>query len=185
VKVSKLEIIYFGGGCFWCIEAIFSRLRGVESVISGYAGGRRPNPSYEQVTTGVTGHAEVVEVKFDSDQVSLEQLLEVFWATHDPTSLNRQGADEGTQYRSIILTTSEEQQEQTEKSKLELQNTLSSHTPVVTEIEPLTEFYTAEQYHQKYYDRQPNAPYCSFVIGPKLEKLEAKFAHLLKAEYSS
>jgi len=177
---KKLEFAYFGGGCFWCTEAIFSRLRGVEAVTSGYAGGRRANPNYVQVSTGVTGHAEVVQVEFDPRVVSFDQLLEVFWATHDPTTLNRQGADEGTQYRSIILTTSSDQQVQAEESKEAVNASSTYADPVVTEIELLEQFYTAEEYHQKYYDRQPDAGYCSFVIGPKLEKLEAQFSHLLK-----
>lgn len=177
---NSVETAYFGGGCFWCTEAIFSRLRGVKKVISGYAGGRRPDPNYEQVSTGVTGHAEVVKVEFYPSVITYEQLLAVFWATHDPTSLNRQGADEGTQYRSIILTTSSEQQTQAERLKDALQNSDEVDKPVVTEIEPLQEFYTAEEYHQRYYERQPDAPYCSFVISPKLEKLENRFAHLLK-----
>lgn len=177
---NNLETAYFGGGCFWCTEAIFSRLRGVESVTSGYAGGRRPHPNYEQVSTGVTGHAEVVQVEYDPNRISYEQLLSVFWATHDPTSLNRQGADEGTQYRSIILITSDEQHSQAERSKGVLQKSGEFEGPIVTEIVPVDEFYTAEEYHQRYYERQPDALYCSFVIGPKLQKLESKFAALLK-----
>jgi len=177
---NNLQTAYFGGGCFWCTEAIFSRLSGVESVTSGYAGGRRANPNYEQVSTGVTGHAEVVRVKYDPSVVFYKQLLEVFWATHDPTTLNRQGADEGTQYRSIILTSSPEQLSVAEQSKRELEASGKYPDPVVTEIEPLETFYTAEEYHQRYYELQPNAGYCSFVIGPKIEKLESLFSHLLK-----
>lgn len=177
---NNLQTAYFGGGCFWCTEAIFSRLEGIESVTSGYTGGRRPNPNYDQVSTGMTGHAEVVQVEFDPAVVSYEQLLEVFWATHDPTTLNRQGADEGTQYRSIIVTTTPEQFSLAEKSKQELEASGKYPDPVVTEIEALDTFYTAEEYHQRYYELKPNAGYCSFVIGPKIEKLEAQFSHLLK-----
>lgn len=178
--MSKSEVAIFGGGCFWCTEAIFSRLRGVTKVVSGYAGGKRAQPTYEQVSTGTTGHAEVVQITYDPQIISYKQLLEIFWATHDPTSVNKQGADVGTQYRSIIFTTTAKQQTEAEQSLLALQNKRKTGSPIVTEILPLEMFYTAESYHQKYYDRQPNAPYCSFVIGPKLRKLEEQFAQLLK-----
>ena len=164
----------FGGGCFWCTEAAFERLDGVKEVVSGYAGGTVPNPTYEAVCSGKTGHAEVIQVTYDPDRVSYEQLLELFWQVHDPTTLNRQGADTGTQYRSIILYHNDSQRDQAERSKAEAQKNFSG--PIVTEIVPLKTFYKAEGYHQDYFENNPNAPYCIFVIKPKLNSLEKKEA---------
>jgi peptide-methionine (S)-S-oxide reductase len=169
---NKTELADFGGGCFWCMEAVFERLPGVISVTSGFAGGTTENPTYQQVCTETTGHAEVTEIEFDPAKISYDKLLEVFWQAHDPTTLNRQGADEGTSYRSIILYRDKQQQLLAEKSKLEAQKNF--HHPIVTEIVPLKKFYKAEDYHQEYYDNNPNQGYCQVVIAPKLEKLEKK-----------
>lgn len=159
-----------GGGCFWCLEAVFEKLKGVSDVTSGYAGGARKNPSYEQVCSGGTGHAEVVQITFDPSQISYSDLLEVFWEIHDPTTLNRQGNDVGTQYRSVIFYHDDQQKEIAEKSKTAAASKFSS--PIVTEIQPLPEFYPAEKYHQDYYRQNPFQPYCMIVISPKLKKLE-------------
>src|SRR5580658_5261647 len=172
MNTNTTEIADFGGGCFWCMEAVFERLPGVISVTSGFAGGTTENPTYEQVCTETTGHAEVTEIVFDPAKISYEQLLGVFWQAHDPTTLNRQGADEGTSYRSIILYRDKKQQLEAEKSKLAAQQNFRN--PIVTEIVPLKKFYPAEDYHQKYYDNNSNAPYCRAVITPKLDKLEKK-----------
>jgi peptide-methionine (S)-S-oxide reductase len=158
-----------GGGCFWCIEAVYERIEGVKSVVSGYAGGTKPDPTYEQVCTGTTGHAEVVEIEFDPAVISYERILEIFWKAHDPTSLNRQGADVGTQYRSIILYRDEAQRAAAEKSRSQAAGQFERR--IVTEIVPLKAFYRAEQYHQDYYANNPYAGYCTFVIRPKLQKL--------------
>jgi len=160
----------FGAGCFWCVEAVFERLPGVQSVMAGYAGGTKPNPTYEEVCTGRTGHAEVAQITFDPSKISYERLLEVFWEAHDPTTLNRQGADAGTQYRSAIFYHNEKQKLAAEKSKRDAQKMFDD--PIVTEIQPLTNFYPAENYHQDYFRNNPNAPYCVFVIKPKLKKLK-------------
>jgi peptide-methionine (S)-S-oxide reductase len=162
----------FGGGCFWCMEAVFERIDGVKSVTSGYAGGTMPDPSYRQVCNEDTGHAEVIQIEFDPAKVSYEKLLEVFWAAHDPTTLNRQGADVGSQYRSIILYSDEAQKTAAEKSRAEAQKEFGGK--VVTEIKPLTKFYSAEGYHQDYYRNNTRAPYCAMVITPKLKKLKEK-----------
>src|SRR5471030_962567 len=167
---NKTEVADFGGGCFWCMEAVFERLPGVVSVTSGFAGGTTENPTYQQVCTETTGHAEVTEIEFDIAKISYAKLLEVFWQAHDPTTLNRQGADEGTSYRSIILYRDEKQKLLAEKSKLAAQQDFKH--PIVTEIVPLKKFYKAEDYHQEYYDNNSNAGYCQIVIAPKLEKLE-------------
>jgi len=172
MNTNKTEIADFGGGCFWCMEAVFERLPGVISVTSGFAGGTTENPTYEQVCTETTGHAEVTEIEFDPAKISYDRLLEVFWQAHDPTTLNRQGEDEGTSYRSIILYRDKKQQLLAEKSKLEAQKDFKH--PIVTEIVPLKKFYKAEDYHQQYFDNNSNAPYCQVVIAPKLEKLEKK-----------
>ena len=172
MNTNKTEIADLGGGCFWCMEAVFERLPGVISVTSGFAGGATENPTYEQVCTETTGHAEVTEIEFDPAKISYARLLEVFWQAHDPTTLNRQGADEGTSYRSIILCRDEKQKLEAEKSKLEAQKNF--HNPIVTEIVPLKKFYKAETYHQQYFDNNPNQGYCRVVIAPKLEKLEKK-----------
>lgn len=172
------ELATFGGGCFWCLEAVFERLEGVRAVTSGYAGGKTENPTYPQVCTGDTGHAEVVQIEFDPQTVSYEKLLSVFWEAHDPTTLNRQGADVGTQYRSIILYHSDAQRRAAEQSKLAAQGKFAR--PIVTEIVPLTKFYPAEAYHQDYFRKNPNAPYCQVVIRPKLQKVEQ--SGVLKSE---
>ena len=172
MNTNKTEIADFGGGCFWCMEAVFERLPGVLTVTSGYAGGHTANPTYKQVCTGTTGHAEITEIKFDPAKISYDRLLEVFWQAHDPTTLNRQGADEGTQYRSIILYHDENQKRMAEESKKRAQ--ADFRHPIVTEIVPMKTFYPAEDYHQQYFDNNSNAPYCQVVIAPKLEKLEKK-----------
>ena len=172
MSTKKTEIADLGGGCFWCMEAVFERLPGVISVTSGFAGGTTENPTYQQVCTETTGHAEVTEIAFDPAKISYDKLLEVFWQVHDPTTLNRQGADEGTSYRSIILYRDEKQKLEAEKSKLAAQ--ANFRNPIVTEIVPLKKFWKAEDYHQEYYDNNSNAPYCQVVIAPKLEKLEKK-----------
>ena len=158
-----------GGGCFWCLDAIFSTLKGVKNVKTGYAGGRRKNPTYEQVCTGVTGHAEVVCVEFDRSEISYREILDVFFKIHDPTQLNRQGNDVGTQYRSVILYTDEEQKNIAMKKLEELKK---AGVDAVTEVKRLDEFYEAEEYHQKYFFKNPEAPYCMYVIYPKLEKFK-------------
>ncbi|HTY36834.1 MAG TPA: peptide-methionine (S)-S-oxide reductase MsrA [Bacteroidota bacterium] len=165
-----MEKATFGAGCFWCVEAIFERLDGVSSVVAGYAGGTKRNPTYEEVCTGETGHAEVAQITFDPAKISYERLLEVFWEAHDPTTLNRQGADVGTQYRSVIFYHDANQKAAAEKSLAAAQKQFDS--PIVTEIEPLKEFFPAENYHQDYYKNHTNAPYCVFVIKPKLKKLK-------------
>jgi len=167
---SKTQQATFGGGCFWCFDAIFKTEDGVKKVTSGYAGGKTSNPTYEQVCAGATGHAEVVQIEFDPAKVSYEQLLDLFWRAHDPTTLNRQGADHGTQYRSIILYHNEAQKQAAEKSKHKAAGQFKD--PIVTEIISLKEFYSAEGYHQDYYKNNPRAPYCTMVIHPKLEKLK-------------
>jgi peptide-methionine (S)-S-oxide reductase len=169
---NQTEIADLGGGCFWCMEAVFERLPGVIAVTSGFAGGTTENPTYRDVCSETTGHAEVTEIEFDPAKISYDQLLNVFWQAHDPTTLNRQGADEGTSYRSIILYRDKKQQLLAEKSKLEAQKNFSS--PIVTEIVPLKKFYKAEDYHQQYYDNNSSQGYCQVVIAPKLEKLEKK-----------
>lgn len=172
MDTNKTEIADFGGGCFWCMEAVFERVPGVISVTSGFAGGTTPDPTYEQVCTETTGHAEVTEIVFDPSKVTYAQLLNVFWQAHDPTTLNRQGADIGTSYRSIILYRDKKQQLEAEQSKLVAQQNFKN--PIVTDIVPLKKFYPAEDYHQKYYDNNENAGYCQIVIAPKLDKLESK-----------
>jgi peptide-methionine (S)-S-oxide reductase len=162
-----------GGGCFWCLEAIFERIDGVVEVVSGYAGGTKPNPTYEQVCTGTTGHAEVVQVRFDPKRISYAGLLEVFFKAHDPTTPDRQGADVGTQYRSIILTEGEEQRKAAEAARKKAQKDWKD--PIVTEIVPLKTFFRAEDYHQDYYDNNRTAGYCRVVISPKLQKLKLPF----------
>ena len=169
---NTTELATFGGGCFWCIEAVFERLDGVKSVTSGYAGGKKENPTYKEICSDTTGHAEVVQVEYDPKKVSYENLLDLFWQAHDPTTKDRQGADVGSQYRSIILYHNETQKAAAEKSK----KAVAAHfrAPIVTEIVPLTKFYKAEAYHQDYFRNNPRAPYCAVVIRPKLEKLKPK-----------
>jgi methionine-S-sulfoxide reductase len=171
-KSNNHETIVLGGGCFWCTEALLNTLEGVVRATPGYAGGFTLDPTYRQVCDGATGHAEVVEVEYDPEIISLEDLLDVFFATHDPTSLNRQGADVGTQYRSIVLYNSPEQKEKVEKVIGWLAKDYSM--PIVTEVKKLERFYPAEDYHQKYFERNPNQPYCRAVISPKLAKLRKK-----------
>lgn len=172
-----MQTAVFGGGCFWCTEAIFQNLKGVLSVLPGYSGGHVPNPTYEQVCAGDTGHIEVTKIEFDPAVISYEVLLEVFFATHDPTSMDRQGDDVGVQYRSVIFYTSEEQKRQAEEFIKKIQKDYS--TPLVTQILPLDKFYEAENYHQNYFNNNPNKPYCQAVISPKLKKFREKFAYLL------
>jgi peptide-methionine (S)-S-oxide reductase len=171
-STNHLEVATLGGGCFWCTEAVFQMLPGVKSVTSGYAGGTKENPSYKEVCTGTTGHAEVIQIKYDPSVVSYEKVLATFWEAHDPTSLDRQGPDAGTQYRSIILYSSEAQRLAAEKSKAEAQKHFRQR--IVTQIVPLNKFYPAEDYHQDYYRANPNQPYCRAVIQPKVEKFEKK-----------
>jgi len=173
----------FANGCFWCTEAIFARLNGVKSVVPGYSGGIVENPSYEQVCAGITGHAEVAQIEFDPNVISYEKLLDVFWHTHDPTTLNRQVNDVGTQYRSAIFHHNDEQKQIAEKSKKELEDRHVFGDPIVTEIVPLIKFYPAEDYHKKYYDQNKNAPYCRFVIDPKVEKMLKQYGDELKSEF--
>ncbi len=177
---QKQEIATLGGGCFWCLEAVFQELRGVEQVVSGYAGGHQPNPTYEQVLTGRTGHAEVVQVTFDPSQLSYRDLLRVFFTVHDPTTPNRQGADVGPQYRSIILTHSPEQERTAQEVMAEVEKSGVWDRPLVTERVPFQAFYPAEEYHQNYYRRNPHAGYCQVVIAPKVAKLRAHFMDRLK-----
>ncbi len=172
--------ITFGSGCFWCTEAFFQRLQGVTQVKSGYSGGNTIDPTYEEVCSGTTGHAEVVQVDYDTDIISFEELLQVFWKTHDPTTLNRQGNDVGTQYRSAIFYHDEEQRKLAEHYKEELNNSDAWKDPIVTEIAPFTTFYPAENYHDDYFNRNGHQPYCSFVVAPKVKKFEQVFKEKLK-----
>jgi peptide-methionine (S)-S-oxide reductase len=175
------ETAVFGGGCFWCIEAVFNRLAGVESARSGYMGGHVHNPTYRQVCAGDTGHVEVVQLRFDPNIISYRDLLDVFFAVHDPTTLNRQGNDVGEQYRSVIFYGSEEQKEAAEETIAALNASKAFPEPVVTAVEPASTFYVAEGYHQEYYDNNRNQPYCQFIIAPKVVKLEKKFREKLRA----
>lgn len=177
---SQYDTITLGAGCFWCVEAVMQQLNGVQSVTSGYSGGKIANPTYREVSSGLTGHAEVVQLVYDPKVVTLAQLLEVFFKTHDPTTLNRQGADVGTQYRSVVFYHNEEQKAQTEKIITLLEKEKIWNQPIVTEISPYKNFYKAESYHQDYYDQNQNQPYCRFVIVPKLEKFNKLFSDLKK-----
>lgn len=174
-----MEKAVFGGGCFWCTEAVFKMLKGVSEVYPGYAGGTVPNPTYEQVCTGDTGHAEVVVVEYDPTLISYKDLMTVFFSSHNPTEKNKQGVDIGTQYRSVIFYTTEKQKEEAEKY-IELLGIMDDGRPIVTTVEPLTEFYKAESYHKDYYTNHSSAGYCQLVIEPKLEKVRERFAELLK-----
>ena len=176
---KKIDITTLGAGCFWCIEAVFQNLKGVQSVVSGYTGGQVENPTYEQICTGTTGHAEVAQIIFDPEIISFEDLLYVFWRTHDPTTLNRQGADVGTQYRSAIFYDSEEQKKVAEKSKAKTDASDLWPDPIVTEISQSDKFYNAEEYHQDYYKLNPNQPYCRLIIDPKIRNLKKEFADKL------
>ena len=176
---SKLQQVTFASGCFWCTEAMFGRLKGVKSVQSGYSGGQLANPSYEQIGTGMTGHAEVVQVTYDPAEIEFSDLLRVFWQTHDPTTLNRQGHDVGTQYRSAVFYHTDEQQKLAEEYKQQLDAAGTFGKPIVTEITPFKAFYAAEKYHQDYFNQNPSQRYCEYVIRPKVEKFKQEFAELL------
>jgi len=178
----KLDTATFGTGCFWCTEAIFQQLEGVEKVTSGYSGGSVPNPTYEQVCSKTTGHAECLNIMYDPKKISFDELLEVFWQTHDPTTLNRQGADVGTQYRSVVFYHNEEQRAKTAKYKAELDKSGAFDKPIVTSLEPFTVFYAAEEEHQNYYNNNGSQGYCQFVIRPKVEKFEKVFKSKLKKQ---
>ncbi|MFX0065170.1 MAG: peptide-methionine (S)-S-oxide reductase MsrA [Candidatus Hermodarchaeota archaeon] len=173
-SIATRDVITLGGGCFWCTEAVFSKLKGIEKVESGYSGGNLPNPNYNQVSSGKTGHAEVVQITFDPDVISLREILDIFFASHDPTTLNRQGADVGSQYRSIIFYHRKEQKELAEQVIKQINADKVWSAPVVTQVEPFKAFYRAEDYHQDYFKRNPDEPYCRLVIAPKLAKLEKK-----------
>ncbi len=175
---EKHEIVAFGGGCFWCTEAVFSELRGVTSVMPGYTGGEIKDPTYDQVCSGTSGHAEVIRIEFDPSHITFNDLLTVFFATHDPTTLNRQGSDVGTQYRSSIFYTTQAQQQEAEVFIADLND--GSEKKIVTELAQLGEFYPAEEWHREYYFKNSDTPYCQLIISPKLEKLQAKYSQLLK-----
>ena len=177
----KFETATFGAGCFWCVEAVFLQLNGVNKVISGYTGGSTKNPDYRSVCTGTTGHAEVVQIEFDPQVISFKELLEVFWHTHDPTTLNKQGNDTGTQYRSAIYYHSETQRSIAEESKVKTDKSELWNDPIVTEITPIGVFYPAEDYHQNYFELNPTQPYCQFVIHPKMKKFTKDFEDKLKS----
>jgi peptide-methionine (S)-S-oxide reductase len=177
--LSMTESIVFGGGCFWCTEAVFTMLKGVKSAVPGYSGGSVENPSYEQVSMGNTGHIEVVKIEYDLDQIALEELLQVFFETHDPTTPNRQGNDVGPQYHSAIFYTTDRQREKAEHYVKMIAGKYTK--PIVTTIAPLKNFYVAEDYHQQYYEHHKDAPYCQLVIDPKVEKVQEKFKDLLKS----
>ena len=174
------QIATLAGGCFWCTEAIFRRLKGVIDVTSGYTGGSEDNPSYEQVSTGETGHAETIQIKFNPELISYEKILEVFWHLIDPTTLNKQGADEGSQYRSVIFYADEDQREIAEESKKKTEQSKTYQDPIVTTIEPLVSFYPAEDYHQNFYYKNKYSSYCQLIINPKLEKLIKDFKDQIK-----
>ncbi len=180
IMSNSIDTAIFASGCFWCTEAIFQELNGVEKVESGYIGGENPNPTYEEVCTGNTGHAEATRIYYNPEIINFKELLEVFWKTHDPTTLNRQGNDVGTQYRSGIFYLSEEQKDLAEEYKQKLDEAGIYESPIVTEITPASEFFVAENYHQNYYNQNGNQPYCSFVITPKVEKFKKVFEDKLK-----
>jgi peptide-methionine (S)-S-oxide reductase len=180
IMKDGLALATFGSGCFWCTEAVFQRVTGVEQVLSGYMGGRVKNPTYKEVTTGQTGHAEVIQLTYDPQKITYDELLEIFWGTHDPTTLNRQGADVGTQYRSVVFYHSEDQKKLAEGYKTKLNESGAFDDPIVTEISPAGDFYVAEDYHQNYFNLNSNVPYCTYVIQPKLEKFKKVFANKLK-----
>lgn len=177
----QLQQAVLAGGCFWCLEAVFDQVNGVTDVVSGYSGGKRPQPSYEQVCTGLTGHAEAVQITFDPAVISYSDLLHIFFTVHDPTTLNRQGADVGTQYRSAIFTTSPSQQSEAESVIAELNAAGLWSGPIVTQVLPLEVFYPAEDYHQEYFAHHPEAGYCQIVIQPKVAKFRQKYQHFLKS----
>ncbi|MDW8849205.1 peptide-methionine (S)-S-oxide reductase MsrA [Flavobacterium sp. MMLR14_040] len=179
-KASNLETITVGGGCYWCVEAVYENLNGVKSVVSGFSGGKVANPTYEEVCTGTTGHAEVVQITYDKNVTDLNEIFKVFFTVHDPTTLNRQGADVGTQYRSVIFYKNEEQKNAAQSIIAELNKAKVYDSPIVTKVEPFTKFYKAEDYHQNYYANNKNQPYCKMVIQPKIEKFEKVFKDKLK-----
>ncbi|TDP00833.1 peptide-methionine (S)-S-oxide reductase MsrA [Flavobacterium sp. 245] len=179
-KASNLETITVGGGCYWCVEAVYENLDGVKSVVSGFAGGNVPNPTYEEVCTGETGHAEVVQITYDKNVTDINEIFKVFFTVHDPTTLNRQGADVGTQYRSVIFYKNAEQKKAAESIIAELNKAKVYSNPIVTKVEPFKTFYKAEDYHQNYYANNKNQPYCKMVIQPKIEKFEKVFKDKLK-----
>lgn len=178
-----MEVATFASGCFWCSDAVFKRLKGVEEVISGYSGGNVDNPSYDDVSSGKSEHAEAIQVTFDPSIISYDKLLDVFWATHNPTTRNQQGNDMGSQYRSVIFFHNDEQKKLAEESKEKLEKLGKYKDPIVTEIVPFTNFFKAEGYHQDYYDRNQEYPYCQFVIDPKIRKLYKDFTEDIKEEY--
>ncbi|HYM65139.1 MAG TPA: peptide-methionine (S)-S-oxide reductase MsrA [Candidatus Sulfotelmatobacter sp.] len=182
---KDLEIATFANGCFWCTEAIFKRLKGVISVVPGYAGGSKENPTYEEVCSGNTGHAESIQIEFDPNVIGFDKILDVFWHTHDPTTLNQQGNDVGTQYRSAIFYHNDEQKEISLKSKENLEKEGIFKDPIVTQIVPFTNFYKAEEYHKNYFDKNKDYPYCTFVINPKVQKLLQKYKNEVKDEYKT
>lgn len=182
VNTAGLELATFGSGCFWCTEAIFLDVEGVYNVQSGYTGGKVKNPTYREVCSGLTGHAEVIQLNYDPKKITYDELLEIFWKTHDPTTLNKQGADEGTQYRSVIYYHNDEQKRLAESYKKQLDDEKVFNGPIVTEISPATVFYKAEDYHQNYYNLNQDQPYCSFVIQPKLEKFRKVFKEKAKKQ---
>lgn len=182
---NKIETATIAGGCFWCTEAIFKRLKGVLSVKPGYAGGLKENPTYEEVSGGKTGHAEAIEIEFDPTLVPFDKILEIFWHTHDPTTLNQQGNDIGTQYRSVIFYHDKNQQEEALRSKAEVEKEKIYKDPIVTQIEPFTNFYEAESYHKDYFDRNKEYPYCNYIITPKIQKLMQKYGNAVKEEYKN
>jgi peptide-methionine (S)-S-oxide reductase len=179
-KPTENEIATLAGGCFWCLEAVYDDLKGVEDVVSGYSGGKTPNPTYQQVSTGMTGHAETVQITFDPKQVSYEDLLHVFFTIHDPTTLNRQGADVGTQYRSVIFYHNPEQKEIAQRVIHELETEKVYDKPIITELVEFSAFYPAEEYHQEYFTKNPYQPYCQVVIAPKVAKFRKKYLERLK-----
>ncbi|TDW47185.1 peptide-methionine (S)-S-oxide reductase [Flavobacterium sp. 270] len=179
-KASNLETITLGGGCYWCVEAVYENLNGVKSVVSGFSGGNVANPSYEEVCTGETGHAEVVQITYDKNVTDINEIFKVFFTVHDPTTLNRQGADVGTQYRSVIFYKNEEQKKAAQSIIAELNKAKVYNSPIVTKVEPFKVFYKAEDYHQNYYANNKNQPYCKMVIQPKIEKFEKVFKDKLK-----
>jgi peptide-methionine (S)-S-oxide reductase len=179
-KARQKEVATLGGGCFWCTEAVFNMVKGVETIEPGYSGGSIPNPTYEQVSTGSTGHAEVAQITFDPSVISFREILEIFFATHDPTTLNRQGPDIGTQYRSVIFYHNNEQKAAAEKITAELDKERIWDKPIVTKLEPFKAFYKAEDYHKDYYKRHQNEPYCRIIITPKIIKLQQRFITKLK-----
>lgn len=178
------EIATLGGGCFWCLEAVYDQLRGVEDVVSGYSGGHVVNPTYEQVCNKTTGHAEVTQITFDNEQISFSELLDIFFTTHDPTTLNRQGNDVGPQYRSAIFTHSDEQKRVAEAKIKEITETKLWDNPIVTEVSAFEKFYAAEDYHQRYFEQNPDAGYCRVIVAPKVAKFRKQYFNKLKKEYA-